>query len=321
MHKKMKVEETNLEAMRAKKAAIKLGYYRDNFIDFIVPDVKKRDFIMHRGYWSRSEVFRGAIRAFVEKGGRQILSLGCGLDTLPFWTLEHWPEEKDLKFFECDLLCVVKHKIEVVQKSEAFVGKLKELSGDLKVETAKIESLRYALFEGDLNKTAFLTEAFTKAGIDPSKPTLIISECVFVYLHPETIPQLRTILRDFFNDSVLVDYEMIGNDSPFTKVMLRNFAESGIPLLAIKEFPSIEAISQAFKDLNFKRVEVLSMEQVYYDKLNPEELKRISKLEWADEFEEFNLMQSHYFVSITQKGESEEGKAVTFEALKNQKED
>lgn len=317
----MKVEETNLEAMRAKKAAVKLGYYRDNFIDFIVPDVKKRDFIMHRGYWSRSEVFRGAIRAFVEKGGRQILSLGCGLDTLPFWTLEHWPEEKELKFFECDLLCVVKHKIEVLQKSKIFVEKLTQLSGELKIETAKIDSPRYALFEGDLNKTSLLTEAFTGAGIDASKPTLIISECVFVYLHPETIPQIRTTLRDYFNDLVLVDYEMIGNDSPFAKVMLKNFAESGIPLLAIKEFPSIEAISKDFTDLNFKRVEVFSMEQVYYERLNPEELKRISKLEWADEFEEFNLMQSHYFVSITQKEESAECKAVTFESLKNQKED
>lgn len=43
------------------------------------------------------------------------------------------------------------------------------------------------------------------------------------------------------------------------------------------------------------------MKSIYYHKINKAELNRIQKLEWADEFEEFDLILSHYFISIAQK--------------------
>ncbi len=40
------------------------------------------------------------------------------------------------------------------------------------------------------------------------------------------------------------------------------------------------------------------MRELYYNKLSQKEIKRISHIEWSDEFEEFDLMQNHYFISI-----------------------
>lgn len=55
----------------------------------------------------------------------------------------------------------------------------------------------------------------------------------------------------------------------------------------------------------YQQVEILSMRDIYYNKINQNELKRIHKLEWIDEYEEFDLMMSHYFVSIAIKAKNE----------------
>ena len=198
---KMRIEETNLEAMKAKKAACKLGYFHDNFIDFIVPETNKRDFIMHRGYWSRYEVFRACIRAFLASGGEQILSLGGGLDTLPFWTLEQ-TKSASVKFFECDLEAVTRQKIGIIRKNEKFQAKLKELCPDLQLLENRIVSHRYGLFPMDLNHPEELRDRLSAEGIDPKKPTLVICECVLVYVGAEAIPKLKKAIRDYFSEAV-----------------------------------------------------------------------------------------------------------------------
>jgi len=43
------------------------------------------------------------------------------------------------------------------------------------------------------------------------------------------------------------------------------------------------------------------MKGVYYNEIPQEERTRIEKLQWLDEFEEFMLMQKHYFISLSTK--------------------
>ena len=41
------------------------------------------------------------------------------------------------------------------------------------------------------------------------------------------------------------------------------------------------------------------MRQLYKDGTDPEERKRIEKIEFLDEWEEWNIIQSHYLVSLS----------------------
>jgi hypothetical protein len=74
--------------------------------------------------------------------------------------------------------------------------------------------------------------------------------------------------------------------------------DKGIPLKAIDNFKSLAQIRQSYLDLKFDDCEIYSMRDLYYHKISSKEIKRVSHIEWADEFEEYDLMQSHYFISI-----------------------
>lgn len=47
------IENTNREALRAKKSSFDKGYFKDNFIEMFYHNKEKRDIIINRGYWLR----------------------------------------------------------------------------------------------------------------------------------------------------------------------------------------------------------------------------------------------------------------------------
>lgn len=51
--------------------------------------------------------------------------------------------------------------------------------------------------------------------------------------------------------------------------------------------------------LNFQRVEIYDMLNIYRTYCDQQERKRIEKIEFLDEYEEWNIMLSHYFVSFS----------------------
>lgn len=59
--------------------------------------------------------------------------------------------------------------------------------------------------------------------MNPSLPTLILTECVLVYLKPDESLKILHFLKDFFTgDLALLNYEMINPHDSFGKVMLEN---------------------------------------------------------------------------------------------------
>jgi len=52
-------------------------------------------------------------------------------------------------------------------------------------------------------------------------------------------------------------------------------------------------------ELRFSRIEIYDMLEVYNSCTDPVEKARITKLEFLDEYEEWNLIQKHYFVGLS----------------------
>lgn len=61
------------------------------------------------------------------------------------------------------------------------------------------------------------------AGFLISKKTLILTECVLVYLESKSVKTLKQELANYFSDVVLLDYEMFNASDAFGQVMVRNF--------------------------------------------------------------------------------------------------
>ena len=173
MQPQFSVKDTNLEALRAKKSAVELGYMKDAFIDYFVPEHVKKEILMHRGYWCRSWCFSSIVAKFVReaKGKVQVISVGCGLDTLPFNLLREMPAA-DVVYFECDLRDVVRQKIEVISKHADFIGFLRQRSAtELVLDTGaktRLLSNNYRLFDCDLNDVSGLQTALADVGVDPA---------------------------------------------------------------------------------------------------------------------------------------------------------
>lgn len=103
-----------------------------------------------------------------------------------------------------------------------------------------IKSSKYNLFPCDLNEPKELEELMEMNDIDFSKPTMVITECVLVYLNEGVVDQLYDMFAKKIKNLVWVDYEMFNQNDGFGKVMVKNFQGMGIPLYSIQDFDSVD---------------------------------------------------------------------------------
>jgi hypothetical protein len=84
-----------------------------------------------------------------------------------------------LVFVEVDYYDVVSKKIQIIKAKQ-------ELSNHLTPVIEETELLlntsNYKIIASDLRDTEGLSTKFLKAGVNPNIPTLIVTECVLVYL-------------------------------------------------------------------------------------------------------------------------------------------
>jgi len=121
------------------------------------------------------------------------------------------------------------------------------------------------------------------------------------YIMPEEIEALLKFLVEKFENFQFMDYEMFNGQDRFGKMMVKNFQERGCPLKGIGFFTSLTGIKEWYLGAGYDSSKLHDMWQVYFNELPSLERARIEKLQWLDEFEEFQLMQQHYFISMSTK--------------------
>lgn len=135
---------------------------------------------------------------------------------------------------------------------------------------------------------------------------MFVSECVLAYINKTGITALLKKIRERFTNAVIVDYEMFNPEDSFGRMMVQNFNSRGLPLYGMDFFNSLKGIKEAYNLLGFEAVEVLDMNKVTTLCIDPLEHQRIIKLEFLDEYEEFRMMQGHYFISMAKHVEKKE---------------
>ncbi len=86
-----------------------------------------------------------------------------------------------------------------------------------------LDSPLYAVLPCDLRDLAALTTAL-QAHLDPALPTLLLAECVFVYVPPQDVSNLLGWFAQTFGRGACFSYDPFGLDDSFGKVMVRNLA-------------------------------------------------------------------------------------------------
>lgn len=118
------------------------------------------------------------------------------------------------------------------------------------------------------------------------------------YIPAENIRNFIGFCSTNFTTFALLDYDMYRPDDPFGKMMVHNFKQRGIPLVGMEFFFSEEAIKKEYQQFGLS-IDLYSMRDMYYKHLDQTERRRIEKLEFLDELEEFWLVQEHYFMSLS----------------------
>lgn len=161
------------------------------------------------------------------------------------------------------------------------------------------------LISQDLRDADGLVAALNQAGFSPLKPTLIITECVLVYLNKDETDALCSTLSHYLSHgkAVWVSYDMISPNDTYGQMMLKNLHKAGFALPGFIEFPTLKSHEDKFhgredKPLNWSMVKSVDMLSFYHRVIDPNLIEIVNRLEILDEVEEWNMIMSHYCISV-----------------------
>ncbi|XP_063162163.1 tRNA wybutosine-synthesizing protein 4 isoform X1 [Candoia aspera] len=302
-----RVRGTGDSSAASKRSAAALGYTSDRFVLRLLPQGgPRRAPAIHRGYYVRARAVESCVRAFLlgtqDHPRRQVVSLGAGLDSL-YFCLKGAGLSADLDFFEVDLP-------EVASRKAAVIGGSAELSAlvgsgvPAAFGSIMFSGEDYKLLGVDLRELLLLEGALRGAGLNPATPTLIIAEVVLPYMEVERSDALIQWAAGHFPRAGFILYEQIHPSDPFGCIMQNHFSRLQSPLHSLTSYPDCKAQQMRFLQRGWTECRIMDMNEFYGCFVPGEEQKRIQALEPFDEFEEWHLKCSHYFILAASKGEA-----------------
>ena len=162
------------------------------------------------------------------------------------------------------------------------------------------------LLSTDLRNDTKVIEALVQAGLDASVPTLTLTECVLVYLEQEGSQKLCDSVNRLLINNVWLSYDMITPTDAFGKTMLRNLREAGFKVPGFTDYPTLKHQKARFANQGCAdpaTTDSITMLQAYERMLTADDKVRVNKLEMFDEVEEWQLLMSHYALTVAIKGD------------------
>lgn len=263
---------------------------------------------------------RRAVSRFLEQApagaGVQIVNLGAGVDSLYFWlrsSTSLWRD--DLVYFEVDFPEVLSKKLAAIKKARSLWPMLDVLDAEeLMSPDICLSGMRELRTKHcrhvctDMRISLELEDAVKAAGFQSDKPTIFLSECVLVYMqamHGDNIIQWASSACSA--PSAIAVYEQFNPGDAFGKVMVENLQHRGCPLLSIHDYPTLDTQRQRYTERGWETAWAADMNEIYSRHLDVKDVERIHKIEMMDEFEEWHLIQAHYFQLIAMKGAKDGG--------------
>jgi len=286
------VMSTNDDASNCKRYATHKNYWKDDFIQYFVRNIPQRKAPeINRGYYVRHFSILTIVEKFLSATNCQcqIVSLGSGFDTL-YWNLDKKQISPSYGFYEIDMKPVVQKKLRCIQTkptlSQVFKGEVKTLDSQL-------HSQDYHLLPCDLADIQNLRQILLGSGLDLSKPTLFIVECVFVYMKHENVKQLLNFISSEFETTLVIDYDPVNLNDRFGEVMKQNLRGRDCHLLGAHD--SLQSKIDTY--CKFQNIHTKLLVDIYND-LPVDEKMRIEKLEFLDEVDLLFDLLRHYCVCL-----------------------
>ena len=263
--------------------------------------------LLNRGTFARTTSVRSVVEHFLTtmcssdgSSPGQVVSLGAGMDALPFELIKcGCLHANACRFIEVDTAAIVAQKRRVLTAHAArlFPGELINEEHDGILRAGDV----YALAVADVMQGTHehLRSVLSACGVKTTRPTLFILECVLVYWKPtDSDALLRFLAHEFCQHAALLVYEQVCPGDAYGEQMINNLEQRGCPLLGVCETP--DALAAKLMRAGWHDAGALNMLQVWDEPklVRAASRKRAFRLEPLDELEEWVLIQSHYALAL-----------------------
>jgi len=170
------------------------------------------------------------------EGAGQIVILGCGYDTSFYELKRKGAINSSVNYFELDFPDQIERKVGIINSTPTLLNLLTKSENESEDSSVAIEDQdwgvgygNYKLLNVDLREAEATVSSLFSAGFDSSLPTLILSECVLVYLEDEFVTSLLSSISSLFTSTdetsnascVIVSYDMISPNDRFGQMMTK----------------------------------------------------------------------------------------------------
>lgn len=170
---------------------------------------------------------------------------------------------------------------------------------------SELHSKHYHLIGADLRQHNELWDKLQRAELDPRLPTIVLAECVLVYIDIQRGDDLLSSITKQFENCVFINYEQVNMTDKFSSVMQSSLHERGIHLPGLAVCESLETQKERFLRNGFVQTGAWTMQELYSKHFNQADIMRIESLELLDERELLSQLLEHYCIVMAVKATSE----------------
>lgn len=266
--------------------------------------------LINKGTYIRTRIIDAVIDEFATLFERcQIVSLGGGSDTRAYRVLQRYPAKVYVEIDFPDSARIKKLAIAhdpELRKIVGFSETVPEISDrdHWNQLDPNIHTENYHLVGQDLRELMNSKEALSY--IDPTLPTLILSECTLCYLLSQENANLISFWKKTCHDFVcFLIYEPMALNDAFGTTMVRNLQSRGIILPLFTEYPDLTSRQEFLRERcglsGVRLVDICHASGYDAPSTSPEkawlesqDVARIGSLEMIDEVEEIIMLFKHY---------------------------
>ncbi|KAF2268586.1 leucine carboxyl methyltransferase [Lojkania enalia] len=305
------VRNTDQDAAGSRVSCVKLGYLLDPYAQFfaIQPSTRRLP-LLNRGTYVRTSAIDLLVDRFMTiapDAPKQIVSLGAGTDTRFFRLRDKYPEATII-YHEIDFPANTTAKLNSIQRHAQLYSKLRTTppSSPLALESmaSSYHSPTYNIHALDLRTLAIFEDGQLPSlpNLDPSTPTLILSEMCLVYLQASVVSKILSAFLDRYVPAPtpisLVLYEPILPNDAFGRTMISNLSTRDIHLPTLATYPKLADERLRLKSQGFSNgFKAADTDFIWREWVSEDEKERVAGLEMLDELEELELLLRHYCIA------------------------
>ncbi|WPH04407.1 Hypothetical protein R9X50_00729800 [Acrodontium crateriforme] len=305
------IMDTNNSSIVSKRSVEKL-YHGDSeeYFRHFVSKFKRRSPLINRGYWLRMKAIEhGVTRFLAEKTAKRkiVINLGCGYDPLPFQYLGKQPDLcENATFVDVDYPTLMQNKLGIIDKTpelRSLLPNFTRTNDDVGLVGSSDPYVAVGCDLHDLPRLKVVLQDHLRIQ-DLNVAILFVSEVSTAYMSKEASQAVIqwTASHDDVRFCLLEQHLPDGTDHPFAQTMLTHFQKLHTPLHAIG---TIDDMRQRFMDAAWPEggLEIRTLWELWSDPafLTAEQRRALDKVEPFDEWEEFALFASHYFLLFAEK--------------------